>query len=474
MKGKDMALNRRRIMTAVVATAITAIGLTALGPGVGLTSSHREAPLISGDPQRDNTDTYAFVSPDNPDTVTLIANWLPFSEPNGGPNFYKFAENTAYDINVDADGDAKPDTIYRWWFFDNYRSRNTFLYNTGQVTTLDDPDLNFFQTYRLEKITSRGTDTLVRRGRVAPSFTGRASMPNYAALSNAAITMLPGGGKTVAGQFDDPFALDLRVFDLLYGADFSEIGQDTLKGYNVNSVAIQVPKSAVALRGDATRNPIIGVWSTTSSPRITVIEPDNDRNYFGGHQQISRLGMPLVNEVVIPVGKKDEFNASKPVDDAKFLKFVTDPEVARLVQAIYWIPAPATPRNDLVAVFLTGICNGCPGPVQVDLNAHRLNKDADPNKIKPSEMQRLNMSIPPSATENRLGVIGGDLAGYPNGRRLGDDIVDISLRVVEGVLLPGHPAAVEGLSDGVDTNNVPFRNTFPFLALPNMDAVNTQ
>jgi len=469
-----MATTRRRTLTAVALAAITAIGLTALGPGVGNTSSHREAPLVAGEPRLDNTDVYAFVSPDAPDTVTLIANWLPFSEPNGGPNFYAFAENSAYDINIDNDGDAKADVIYRWSFKDNYRSRNTFLYNTGVVTTLDDPDLNYFQTYKLEKITSSGSNTLVRNGRVAPSFTGRASMPNYGALSSAAITNLPGGGKTVAGQFDDPFFLDLRVFDLLYGADLTEVGQDTLRGYNVNSVAIQVPKNAVALRGNSTRNPVIGIWSTTSRQRVDVVTPTNDRFGTGGLAQVSRLGMPLVNEVVIPVGKKNEFNGSRPDTDAKFLKFVTDPEVPKLIQAIYWIPAPATPRADLVEVFLTGICAACGGPVTADLNSQKLNQDVDQAKFKPSEMLRLNMSVPPSASPNRFGVLGGDLAGFPNGRRLADDTIDVTLQVAEGVLLPGHPAAVETLGDGVDANNVPFRNAFPYLALPNMDGVNTQ
>ncbi|HET6213230.1 MAG TPA: DUF4331 domain-containing protein [Micromonosporaceae bacterium] len=466
-----MRSNRRRAAVATIAVALTAAGLTTLGPGVGSTSSHREAPLVSNDPRRDNTDVYAFVSPDKPDSVTLIANWIPFEEPNGGPNFYAFEENTAYDIRIDSDGDARPDTTYRWWFDNHYRSRNTFLYNTGPVTSLDDPDLNFFQTYRLEKITASGTQLLVRNGKVAPSFTGKASFPNYGAVSDAAVTGLPGGGKVFAGQADDPFYLDLRVFDLLYGANLTEVGQDTLAGYNVNTVAIQVPKAEVARNGDPTRNPVIGVWSTTSRQRIEIVQSNNDRLQYGGLAQVSRLGMPLVNEVVIPVGRKDEFNATRPVDDGKFAGFVTNPEVPRLIQSIYWIPAPKTPRGDLVEAFLTGFCSAC-GPVAVDLNAHRLNKDADPAAIRPGEMIRLNMSIAPSASPNRLGVLGGDLAGFPNGRRLADDAIDVTLQAAEGVLLPGHPAAVEGLGDGVDTNNVPFRAAFPYLALPNQNAVN--
>jgi len=461
----------RKPATMVVAGFAAAACLASLAPAISFASSHREAPLVAGEPKLDNTDVYAFVSPDAPDTVTMIANWVPFEEPNGGPNFYPFATDTAYDINIDNDGDARPDLTYRWTFQDNYRSRNTFLYNTGVVTTLDDPDLNYIQTYRLEAVTASGSTTLVSNGRVAPSRVGRASMPNYGALADAAITRLPNGGRTFAGQADDPFFLDLRIFDLLYGGDFSEVGQDTVGGYNVNTLAIQVPKSALALRGDATRNPVVGIWSTTSRQRIEVVGTRNERNRYGGWQQVSRLGMPLVNEVVVPVGRKDEFNATAPHDDARFLPFVTNPEVPRLIQAIYQIPAPATPRQDLVEVFLTGLCKAC-GPVAVDLNSQRLNRDVDPAQFQPSEQLRLNMSIAPAAAPNRFGVLGGDLAGFPNGRRLADDVLDVTLRVAEGVLLPGHPAAVDGLGDAVDANAVPFRGAFPYVALPNSVAVN--
>jgi hypothetical protein len=462
---------RRRVTAAAFAVAVTAAGLTTLGPGTGYTSSHREAPLVAGEPRLDNTDVYAFVSPDAPNTVTLIANWIPLEEPNGGPNFYAWATDVAYDINIDSDGDARPDIVYRWTFKDTFRDRNTFLYNTDVVTTLDDKDLNFRQFYDLEKITSSGTTKLLNNAPAAPSFTGPASFPNYGAVADAAITPYKGGGKSFAGQADDPFFLDLRVFDLFYGKNFSEIGQDTVKGYNVNTIALQVPKSELALKGDAGRNPVIGVWSTTSRQRIEVVLPDNKRLLSGGHQQVSRLGMPLVNEVVIPVGRKDEFNATKPQDDGKFLQFVTNPEVPRRIQDIYWIPAPKTPRDDLVEVFLMGICKDC-GPVKVDLNSQKLNKDVDPAKFKASEQLRLNMSIPPTANPNRLGVLRGDNAGFPNGRRLADDALDVTLQAAEGVLLPGHPAAVDGLGDGVDANNVPFRQKFPYVALPNTVAVN--
>ncbi|MFC7534729.1 DUF4331 domain-containing protein [Actinoplanes sp. GCM10030250] len=455
----------------VAAALVAAACVASLAPAISQASSHREAPLVAGEPQLDNTDVYAFVSPDSPNTVTMIANWVPFEEPKGGPNFYPFANDAAYDINIDSDGDARADLIYRWTFDNTYRSKNTYLYNTGVVTTLDDPDLNFWQNYKLEAITASGSTVLVNNGRVAPSRVGAASMPNYAQLSNAAITNLPGGGRTFAGQADDPFFIDLNFFDNYFGGNFSEVGVDTVRGYNTNTIAIQVPKSALALKGDATKNPVVGIWSTTSRQRIEVVDTLNNRNRYGGWQQVSRLGMPLVNEVVIPVGRKDEFNATAPQNDSRFLPFVTSPEVPRRIQDLYKIPAPATPRNDLVEVFLTGLCKAC-GPVAADLNSQRLNGDVDPAKFMPSEQLRLNMSVPPAATPNRLGVLGGDNAGFPNGRRLADDVTDVTIRVAEGVLLPNHPAAVDGLSDAVDNNTLPFRGTFPYVALPNVIAVN--
>jgi hypothetical protein len=471
MTDRRRGTTRRRALIATLTVATAAAGLAALAPQTVGASSHREAPLISGEPQLDNTDVYAFVSPDKTDTVTLIGNWTGLQEPNGGPTFYPWAENTAYDINIDNNGDARPDITYRWWFKNNYRNKNTFLYNTGVVTSLTDPDLNFYQTYRLERISYSGTQVLVNNARVAPSRVGPASMPNYAALAQQAITPVARGGKSFAGQADDSFFLDLRVFDLLYGGNLSEVGQDTLRGYNVNTLALQLPKSELALLHNASRNPVIGVWSTTSRPRVEVIGANNKRFVSGSLAQVSRLGMPLVNEVVIPVGKKDEFNATRPSADAKFLPFVTSPEVPKLIQAIYGIPAPKTPRGDLVEVFLTGVCKKC-GPVQADLNSQLLNQDVNPKDFRPSEQLRLNMSVPPSASPNRLGVIGGDLAGFPNGRRLADDVIDVTLQAAEGVLLPNAPAAVKGLGDGVNANEKPFGTTFPYVALSNGVAVN--
>ena len=451
---------RTRALAAVASLAVVA-GLFALAPLSGSASSHREAPLVSADPQIDTTDVYAFVSEDRPDTVTLIASWIPFEEPAGGPNFYAWGDGVHYDINIDNDADARPDITYRWVFKDHYRNPNTFLYNTGQVTSLNDPDLNFYQTYDLIRVNRDNgkQKTVVNDAVSAPSNVGAASMPNYNGnLFDAATeTFGPGSSKTWAGQSDDAFFLDLRVFDLLYGADLSEVGDDTLAGFNVNTLALQVPKTNLAKRGDADANPIVGIWSTTSRRSTRVQFGDGSQQNEGRFVQVSRLGMPLVNEVVIPVGLKDYFNASKPTQDGAALGLVQDPELPRLLNAVYGLDIPDSDPNtagiqraDLISVFLTGVDG---------LNM--------PEGGTPSEMVRLNMSIPPCTSMcSRLGVLGGDNAGFPNGRRLPDDIIDESLRVVLGVLLPNHQPIAETIGDGVDANDVPFNVQFPYVAYP--------
>lgn len=428
---------KRAKLVGVLATgaALLAGGSVGLAPMGATASSHREAPLISSQPEYDNTDVYAFVSPDKPDTTTLVANFWPLEEPAGGPNFYKFAKDGLYEINVDNDGDSLPEYTYRWDFKDSYRNRNTFLYNTGPVTSLDDPDLNFRQTYDLTLISRKagavtGVRTLASNVPVAPSFVGNASMPNYGALRQQATKTLPSGAKVYAGQADDAFFLDLRVFNLLYGGNLKEVGNDTLRGFNVQTLAIQVPTKALIKPGQ----PIIGVYSATKRS-----------NAAGSAGQVSRLGNALVNEVVIPLKDKDKFNASVPWGDAQFLKYVQNSEVARLLNAIYKVGAPEKNRQDLVSVFLTGVKG---------LNM--------PPNVRPAELLRLNTSIPPTNNPKRLGVLDGDNAGYPNGRRLTDDVVDISLQVVAGELV----GKKNDLGDAVDTNVEGFGKTFPYVQLP--------
>jgi hypothetical protein len=282
------------------------------------------------------------------------------------------------------------------------------------------------------------------------------------------VTSLGNGAKSFAGQSDDPFFLDLRVFDLLYGAPtFSEVGDDTLAGFNVQVLALQVPRNQVALGEDVEENPVIGAWATSARPGTRVIEQSGNYRFSGDLRQVSRLGMPLVNEVVIPLEDKDRWNASKPKNDGQFLDYVQTPELPTLIEALYGIPAPDTPREDLIEVFLTGICEACPGPVDADLNSQLINQDVDPAEFAASEELRLNMAVPvcepgTCSEYSRLGVIGGDLAGYPNGRRLSDDVIDISLQVVEGELV-GNP---NDLGDAVDQNPGGFRSTVPYVQLP--------
>jgi hypothetical protein len=447
---RRLVRKRRALLVTMTAMVAASLAVPALSPLIGSASSHREAPLVAADPQVDNTDVYAFVSPDAPDTVTLISNWIPFEEPGGGPNFYPFGTGVRYEINIDNNADAKADVRYRWVFTNHYRSKNTFLYNTGQVTSLGDENLNFYQTYDLQRVVAgKGATTLVNDAVAVPSRTGDPSMPDYGALRNEGIRSF-GGGKVWAGQADDPFFLDLRVFDLLYGGDLKEVGDDTLAGFNVNALAVQVPKSDLARSGNADANPIVGIWSTASRRSTRVISKSGMQSHQGKYVQVSRLGNPLVNEVVIPVGQKDKWNASAPTADGQFLPYVTDPEVPKLVEAIYGIDAPATPRNDLVAVFLTGV--------------EGLNQPAGGT---PSEVLRLNMSIAPCSKDSceawsRLGVVGGDVAGFPNGRRLSDDVIDIALQVMEGELT----GAPNDLGDGVDANDDAFESGFPYVPLP--------
>jgi hypothetical protein len=425
-------------------TLIAAAGLAGLSPGTASASSHREAPGILDDPQYDNTDLYAFNSPDKANSVTIIANWDPFEEPAGGPNFFPWATDAHYDINIDNNGDAKADIIYRWKFrnsrtpkaADSFSGNGTFLTNNGQVTSLTDQNLLFRQTYDLTRINvnhPKKTYKVLDNARPAPSFVGDVSMPDYRALRNQALVGLPNGGKSFAGQAEDPFFLDLRVFDLLYGDQSTcnkEIGNDTLAGYNVNTLALQVPRADLTRHGQD----VIGVWSTTER-----------RSHKHKYVQISRLGQPLVNEAVIPYSVKDTFNAIPPSMDAAALPFVKKPELAALLKNVCGVNAPTDNRNDLVTVFLTGI----PG----------LNQ---PTGVTPSEELRLNTKPFSGQTESRLGVIGGDNNGFPNGRRLTDDVVDIALQVVGGEIA-GNP---NDLGDAVDKNDAEFGAHFPYLALP--------
>ena len=446
----------RRTMIAVVCLLA---GL-ALGSPDARASSHSEAPGTSKDRLIDDTDLYAWVAPDAPGSVTIVGNWVPLIEPNSGPNFASFDDDASYYINVDNVGDAHKHVRFELRFHTTRQNPNTFLYNTGPVATLDDPALNVRQFWTLTRIdVDRGQETVLGTGQVAPYFVGPISMPDYNTLAQSAIRALPGGIKVFVGPRDDPFFVDLAaVFDLLSirrpPGNMGK-GVDGLGGFNVMSVALQIPMEQITKDGaapdPARHNNVIGIWDTAERPQTRTINGDGTVSMAGPDVQVSRLGMPLVNEIVIPLGKKDFFNASEPFNDVpNFGAYVLDPEPARLLQAILGIRVPPAPRNDLVSVFATGV----PG----------LNQ---PDGVSPGEMLRLNLSIPPAASPNRLGVLAGDLAGFPNGRRLADDVVDIELRVVAGVLVDGFNVAPNNqLGDGIDANDVPYLPYFPYVAPP--------
>ncbi len=427
-------------------TLLVGGGLAGLAPGSATASSHREAPAIAGQPQYDNTDVYAFVDPNAPDKVSLISTWIPLEEPGGGPNFYPWATDARYTIKIDNDDDAKADIEYRWKFrnsrtpkaSDSFTGNGTFLYNNGPVTSLKDDNLLSRQTYTLtRKVYGGSTKVLLRNAPAAPSHVGNASMPNYNALRNAAVKTYDGTRKSFAGQAEDPFFLDLRVFDLLYGGNCaSEAGHDSLAGFNVNSVALQVPAKDLTAKGQD----VVGIWSTTDR-----------KNSRGAYKQISRLGQPLVNEVVIPYQVKDTFNSLRPKDDAAALPFVQNSELAATLNAVCGTDIQVDKRTDLVQVFLKGV----PG-----INNPK-------GKGTPSEMLRLNTRWQAGQGFSRLGVIGGDANGFPNGRRLQDDVLDIALQVVGGELI-GSP---NDLGDGVNSNDSAFATSFPYLGLPHSGSI---
>ncbi len=452
-----------------------------MGSPLAMASSHREAPLTASDPLIDATDLYAFVSPDKPNTVTLIANYIPFQEPNGGPNFNRFASDAMYEININNNGNAKAQISYQFTFQDHRRNDNTFLFNTGPIGSIGDPNQNVYQTYTVTKVDHGVKTVLGTNLPVPPPNIGPKSTPNYAALADGAISTLSDGSKVFAGAVDDPFFVDLSVFDLLTIRKLPGNmggGIDTLKGYNVSTLALQVPISEVTANYSTPTDPkdpnaVIGVWTNSYRRSTTVLRSGGKvafKKATGNWVQVSQLGSPLVNEVVIPLGQKDLFNAVPPKDQAKyFANDVTDPELGKLFKGLYNIAVPpqgafgtADARDDLVSIFLTGI----PG----------LNQ---PAKVNPAEMLRLNLAIAPTAQPNRMGVLGGDNQGYPNGRRLADDVVDISLQAVAGAAYPlFHPGfkidpLATKLGDGVDANDVPFRSTFPYEALahPGVDNV---
>ena len=462
-------------------------------------SSHREAPLIVADPLADNTDTYAFRSTEagRSGFVTLVANWIPFEEPSGGPHFYKFDDTVLYEIYIDNTGDGVQDITYQFRFTTEFKNPDTVLgmaapnqafAGTGGIepliTSLDDPDYNEPQTYSVTRIDRHKgkKGVVIARGLLTPpNNIGERTTPNYeTALAQPAVYALPNGGKVFAGQRDEGFYIDVGgVFDTLKLKSIGTTGGvDSTAGFNVNTIAIEVPIQSLTRSGRIPSGPtasdaVIGVWAVSSRQTVRVIRRDSDRDDDDDDDdddenrrnrdpfiQVSRLGGPLVNEVVIPLKFKDKFNASSPADDAQFAPFVADPQLAKLLSAVFGIAVPPAPRNDLVAIFATGIpVNSVTGP-----NYTTFLSDG-----RPHEMMRLNVAIAPASSPSRLGLLGGDVAGFPNGRRVFDDVVDIELRAVAGgtPFTPATNVAPNNtLGDGVANNDLPYLMRFPYLGTP--------
>jgi hypothetical protein len=442
-------------------------------------SSHREAPSILKDPLADNTDTYAFVTPNN--TVTIITNYVPVQAPAGGPNFYEFGDDVTYQINIDNNGDGKADVTYQFRFENKITNPNTFLYNTGPIDSLMSSNWNRRQTYSVTRITRRGASLQAKGLACPPCNVGPRSTPNYSGLADKAIYTLPQGERVFAGQRADAFFVDLgSVFDLGTLRPFQNLhliptaaanGRDSLARANVHTIAIEIPLPRATQRRDLPTDPMqqnstIGVWGAAYRQKATMRTSDGKPSFAGPWMQVSRLGNPLFNEVIVPMARKDEWNAVRPHQDSSFARYVAQPELAKLLPVLYPgvfpnLKALTKDRADLLAVLLTGIPAGLIPGFQNFTGRTQ------------ADMLRLNLAIKPTASPNRLGLLGGDLAGFPNGRRLTDDVVTIELRAVAGATYPlvdptfTPDGAVSAVEDG--TFNNPGRqllNRFPYMGLP--------
>jgi Domain of unknown function (DUF4331) len=455
-------------------------------------SSHREAPEISKDPVADSSDLYAFVSPDAPDTVTLIANYVPLQLPAGGPNFFEFGDDVLYEIHVDSNGDGRPDLTYQFRFRTELRNDKTFLYNTGPIESLDSKNWNRRQFYSVTRVDAHGKATvLAAKLACPPCNVGKVSIADYDKLASDAVHKLKTGEKVFAGQRADAFFVDLgAIFDLGTLRPFQDkhlVGQklfnyagkavNATDKMNVHSIAIQVPVHMVRrdgkkkLRGrDA--GAVIGVWTSASRRQVQVRHGDakNDDVYVGPQVQVSRLGNPLFNEVIVPMAQKDLWNSLPPSEDKRFAEFVSKPELGSLLPVLYpglfdnlaALNKAGTPRADLLAILLTGIPDGLIDEFQNSTGEIQ------------ADMLRLNTVIPPSKEENPFGIVGGDLAGFPNGRRIDDDVVSISLRAIAGATFPlvdakfTPDAAASQVEQGLSAKNVSSKKLahFPYLGTP--------
>ncbi|MCP5159515.1 MAG: DUF4331 domain-containing protein [Gammaproteobacteria bacterium] len=481
-------------------------------------ANHREAPLTALDHKADITDFYAFVSYDDPTKVTLILDVDPLLEPSNGPTYFPFDPEILYTIKIDNNQDAVEDIAFEFRFNTEIRLPNVFTVAVGAgngisapanspapippgtlivppaITALDgagSEGLSLRQTYTATMVKG-GQRTMLHGGRTlykVPTNAGPRTMPNYSSLVQQGIYDLDNGIKVFAGTMDDPFWIDLgATFDSLNfrpeafdtgvpgvlsdtqdGDDTTNFAPDDVSGFNVNTIAIEVPISLLTqdgqLHGPNDPKATIGAWGATLRPKVKVLssQPGGPSLLSSSLIQIQRMANPLFNELIIGTGFKDEFSMSQPKSDAKFADFALDPVLARVLNAVYetsfgpgTLPVPTPPRVDLLPLvqYLPPIAatGTPPGPV--------------------ADLLRLNTGITatPAANRSRLGLLGGDPAGFPNGRRVSDDVVDIAARVIAGVLAPNeNGVSFSGfphnrIGDGVNTNDVPYRETFPYVA----------
>lgn len=410
--------------------SLAVAGIT-LGAGAltASASSHREAPAIAEDQYVDNTDVYAFISPNDASKLVIVADYVPLLLPTSGPNFYKFSDNARYEVHIDNNGDAVPDVGYRWTFSSQRKIGATFLYNVGPVDSITSPNLNVTQTYKLEKVNEKtgATQTIMKDVPVAPWNVGKRSFPNYEQVALQAVSTA-NGTTSFAGPRDEPFFVDLHVFDLL-GVG----GSHTTDGVNVMSLVLEVPISELAsngvrpVAGAVTKDAVVGIYASASRPRVRLLRNDRSQDDYGGYVQVSRLGWPLINEVIIPLQDKDKYNRTSPRNDvANFGAYILDPEVPKLLNLVLNANCPAMAaagRTDIVGLL-------------------------GPSGTKAADLLRINIS---QGQTNAM-------SHFPNGRALTDDVTDTLLTV----------ACNNGsaISDKVDGNDKPFTQTFPYLASP--------
>ena len=457
-----------------------AMALCCLVPTSMLASSHREAPISALDHSADVTDWYAFVSYDHPDRVTMILNVDGFLEPSNGPNYFPFDPNVRYVMNVDNNQDGITDISFQFRFKTEIRQPGVFTGFVGgiggfpPITSLSGPGsqgLSLRQTYTVTMV-KNGVATELSNGRAllaVPSNVGPLTMPKYQDLFNQGIYDLGNGVRVFAGTVDDPFYIDLGAafdsFNFRMGVggilpanidadDKRNYAPDAVAGFNVNSIVLEVPISMLTvdgqIHGAGDKQAVIGTYGETDRQRITIHRVTGKVDSQGQWQQVNREGNSLINELIIGTGFKDRFSVDDPQNDGQFANFFLDPLLAHLYSSILNIPIPPAPRTDLLPLvqYMAPICPGC-GP-----------KDMGPV----ADLLRLNTGIPPTpvASQKRLGFLAGDLAGFPQGRRPIDDVVDIASRAVVGILAdPVKFGAPVG--DGVNTNDGGFATTFPYV-----------